>query len=202
MENPTLLTGHLVQIIVGIMIASCYVNRRRSYSVISSLKQGLLGYTDLEPRDEDNLLSDIYDERERPSLLSPPSTSTTHPWKKRTCPGIVLYTPNSSRYANYWHSRFIQKFPFLVEMFYWAINLAFYVSIKSLSELVFATEGVWKIAEDHGAGVLALEHDSPVSFLFPLQEVEVQHFFRNQHPTMLTILNRSYSLIHIPMTVR
>jgi len=106
-----------------------------------------------------------------------------------------------SRYANYWHSRFIQKFPFLVEMLYWAITFAFYVSLKSLSELIFATEGVWKTAEDHGIAVLAFEHQSFFSFLFPLREVDVQLFFRNRHQDMLTLLNRAYSLVHIPATV-
>ncbi|EOO04069.1 putative integral membrane protein [Phaeoacremonium minimum UCRPA7] len=190
--------------IVGIMIASCYINRLRGYSIIPSRKQdeGLLGHDKLGLEDEEALLADADDEQEAsPAALSTATATTSHPSKKRSCCGMVVHTPNSSRYANYWHSRFIQKFPFLVEMFYWAVNLLFYVSVKQASELIFATDGVWQTAENHGVAVLALEHESPFSFLFPVREVDVQHFFRNGHQGMLTVLNRAYSLIHIPVTV-
>lgn len=187
------------------MIASCYVNRLRGYSIIPSRKQdeGLLGHDKLELEDEEAILADADSDHEGISPALPTATATTsHPSKKRSCCGTVIHTPNSSRYANYWHSRFIQKFPFLVEMFYWAVNLLFYVSVKQASELIFATDGVWQTAEDHGIAVLALEHESAVSFLFPVREVDVQHFFRNGHQNMLTVLNRAYSMIHIPVTVR
>ncbi|KAJ9143684.1 Glucanase [Pleurostoma richardsiae] len=192
-------------VIVGIMIASCYVNRRRGYPISPSKQdQGLLGQPKLEETWDERAPADdtSSDEQELLALSSTSSASTTpHPSKKRNLCGMVVYTPNSSRYANYWHSRFIQKFPFLVEMFYWAVNLLFYVSVKSFSELIFATDGVWKTAENHGIAVLELEHNSPVSFLFPLREVDVQMFFRTGHQDMLTLLNRAYSLIHIPVTV-
>ena len=189
------------------MIASCYFTRLRGYPIIPPSKeqgQGLLGNAKLEPRDEDDLSSssDGYDEQERLNPLSAVPETTTNASKKRNCCGMVIHTPNSSRYANYYHSRFIQKFPFLVEMFYWAVNLLFYVSVKAASELLFATKGVWQIAENHGIAVLELEHESFFSFLFPLREVDVQLFFRTGHQAMLTVLNRAYSLIHIPVTVR
>ncbi|KAI5456644.1 PAP2 superfamily-domain-containing protein [Mariannaea sp. PMI_226] len=188
--------------IVGIMIASCYFNRLRGYSIIPSPKknEGLLGNPDFVSRDDDDS-SDSSDEQDRLALLSTATTTKAHPPKKRNCCGTVIYTPNSSRYANYWHSRFIQKFPFLVEMFYWAVNLAFYVGVKSASELIFATDGVWQTAEKHGIAVLDFEHKGPFRFFFPLREVDVQMFFRTGHQTMLTILNRAYSMIHIPVTV-
>ena len=187
--------------IVGIMVASCYFNRRRGYSIAPPSKQqdqGLLGQKEWEA---DELLDDDYEE-DRLSASSGSSTTTTHPKKKRDCCGTIVYTPDTSRYANYWHSRFIQKFPFLVEMFYWAVNLLFYVGVKSASELIAATDGIWKTAEKHGIAVLWFEHEGPFSFLFPLKEVDVQMFFRTEHQTLLTVLNRAYSLIHIPVTVR
>ncbi|KAL6916358.1 hypothetical protein ACHAPO_007408 [Fusarium lateritium] len=189
--------------IVGVMVASCYFNRLRNFSIIPSSKQdqGLLGQSKLEPWDED----DVHDETERANLAaaSSPASSLTevHPSKQRSCCGAAIRTPNSSRYAKYWHSRFIQKFPFLVEMFYWAVNLVFYVGVKNASELVAATDGVWETAENHGKAVLWFEHEGPFSWMFPLREIDVQSFFRNDHQTMLTILNRAYSLIHIPVTV-
>ncbi|KAK7430715.1 hypothetical protein QQZ08_002759 [Neonectria magnoliae] len=188
-------------IVVGIMVASCYVTRRRNYPLKppSNQDQGLLGRP--EHRDDGDSLSDDYEEQEMLSRYPVSSASATHPSKKRNCCGTVVYTPNTSRYANYRHSRFIQKFPFLVEMFYWAINLLFYVSVKAGSELIFATEGIWKTAETHAVAVLDFEHKGFFSFLFPLREVDVQMFFRTKHQDMLTVLNRGYSLIHIPVTV-
>lgn len=185
------------------MVASCYFNRRRGYPLIprpSGKHEGLLDHTNFD-RTETDILRCSY---EQGTLLplSTSSTSARHPPKRRNCCGTLIDTPNSSRYANYWHSRFIQKFPFLVEMFYWAINLVFYVSVKALSELIFATEGVWKIAEQHAITVLEIEQKSPFRVFFPLREVDVQMWFRTGHQDILTVLNRAYSLIHIPTTVR
>ncbi|KAF5012014.1 hypothetical protein FDECE_1909 [Fusarium decemcellulare] len=189
--------------IVCIMAAACYVNRRRDFTIFpsSNQDQGLLGNAKLEPWDEpDSSSSDGFDD-DRLSPLPASPTTTTHPPKKRSCCGTVVHTPNSSRYANHLHSRFIQKFPFLVEMFYWVVNLLAYVSVKAISGMIFSTDGVWQMAENHGIAILELEHNSPLSFLFPWKEVDVQMFFRNGHQDMLTILNRAYSLIHIPVTV-
>jgi hypothetical protein len=192
--------------IVGIMVLACYVNRRRDYSIIPRTKgdQGLLGNAELDSLDAEDLSDDSYDARDGSDAFAPGNllAQPTHPPKKRSCCGAVVHTPNSSRYANYWHSRFIQKFPFLVEMFYWAVNLLFYVGVKAGSELIFATDGVWQTAQNHGIAVLNLEHNSIFSFLFPVEEISVQSFFREGHQGMLTVLNRAYSLIHIPVTVR
>jgi len=184
--------------IVAIMVASCYINRRRGYPIVPSRKQdaGLLG----KAMDDDDLSSNSSDDYEMTMLVDETATKTHQP-KQRSCCGVSFSTPNTSRNANYWHSRFIQKFPFLVEMFYWAINLVFYVGVKAASELIFATDGVWKSAENHAIAILDFEQKGPFRWLFPLREADVQMWFRTSHPDMLTILNRAYSLIHIPVTV-
>lgn len=164
-------------------------------------QDGLLGNAKLQPGDEDDSFDDDDDEQTRLSHFPDASTTTSHPSKKRSCCGTIVHTPNSSRYRNNLHSRFIQKFPFLVEMFYWVVNLLAYVGVKAASE-VFATEGLWNTAEKHAIHILELEHNSTLSFMFPAREVDVQMFFRTEHPELLTILNRAYSLIHIPVTVR
>lgn len=196
----------LLQMIVGIMVIACYVNRRRDYAIFprtTKTDQGLLGNAEIDSLDGEDTSEDSYDGHDSPrfyyaNLLTAP----THAPKTRTCMGTIIQTPNSSRFANNWHSRFIQKFPFLVEMFYWAVNLLFYVCVKACSELIFATDGVWQTAQKHGIAVLYIEHGSFLRFLFPIEEVTVQSFFREGHQSMLTILNRAYSLIHIPVTVR
>lgn len=187
--------------IVSIMVAACYFSRRRGFPIIpsSTQKQGLLGHD--HETDDEGVSTAFSDEHEMSLLASPQTATSTHEPKQRSCCGVGFSTPNTSRNAKYLHSRFIQKFPFLVEMFYWAINLLFYVGVKAASELIFATDGVWKSAERHAITILEIEQNGPFRFLFPLREADVQIWFRTQHPELLTILNRAYSLIHIPVTV-
>lgn len=123
-----------------------------------------------------------------------------YPPKVRRCCGSILYTPNTSRFEDYYHSRIMQKYPFLMEMFYWIITYAAYQFSRRLSQAKFNEKQLWDIAQDHGLAVLDFEQFSWLSFLWPIREIEVQHWFM-EHPTFLTILNRSYALIHIPGTV-
>lgn len=134
------------------------------------------------------------------SIADSMSTSK-HPPKKRRYFRCVFYTPNTSRFADYYHSRLLQKFPFLIEMFYWIITWAFYQSTKIMSQMIFSSTQIWDIAQDHGLSILAFEQFSWLSFLWPVTELEVQQWFMHGHQTLLTVLNRSYALIHIPGTV-
>lgn len=190
------------QFIVCVMIAACYFNRRRNFTIKPpKLEEGLLGQSKLA--DEDITELSDSDDQEMQFLANPEPVSTTSRGpKRRDCCGTVIHTPNSARYANYWHSRFIQKFPFLVEMFYWAINLLFYVAVKGASAAIFSTAGLWDTAKQHAINILYIEHEGPFRFFFPVKEVDVQMWFRSGHQDLLTILNRAYSLIHIPVTVR
>ncbi|TVY36608.1 hypothetical protein LSUB1_G003721 [Lachnellula subtilissima] len=60
---------------------------------------------------------------------------------------------------------------------------------------------IWDVAQDHGLAVLEFEQFSWLSFLWPVHERDVQQWFMHGHQTFLTVLNRSYALIHIPGTV-
>lgn len=131
-----------------------------------------------------------------------PCTSTMKdPPKKRSCCGTVIYTPNTSRFADYPHSRILQKFPFMIEMFYWIITYAFYRCTGMLTQALFGKMGIWDVAQDHGLAILEFEQFSWLSFLWPVKEVDVQRWFMHGHQDFLTVLNRSYALIHIPGTV-
>ena len=186
-------------VVVSIMLGSCYLNRRKRYAILGKTEyQSLLD----QPRTS-------YD-----GTATPPSTGTSasdydsqydvspkYLPKRRYICGIPFHTPNSSRFINHYHSRFIQKFPFLVEMFYWALNYGFYSCTKFLAAMLFSTDGLWEVAESHGIAVLHAEHTAWTRIFFPLTEVGVQHFFMNGHESILTFLNRAYSLVHIPGTV-
>ncbi|KAH8801409.1 hypothetical protein F5884DRAFT_740368 [Xylogone sp. PMI_703] len=128
-------------------------------------------------------------------------TGGKYPPKNRKCYSVDLYTPNTSQFVNRFHSRIMQKFPFLMEMFYWIITYAFYRSTNVLSQAIFSKTDIWDVARGHALAVLEFERFSWLSFLWPVREREVQQWFMHGHQTYLTVFNRSYALIHIPGTV-
>lgn len=186
---------------VGIMIGSLVINRRRGFRIIDS-HRGRSATRSLLPRDNyedyspdgslDSDLSSDYDQL----------TGTKYPPKKRNCCGMAVQTPNSSRFADHIHSRILQKFPFLIEMFYWALNFVTYACTKAIAQEFFSgNDGLWALAQDHGVLILNIEHASWLKFLFPIRENDFQQWFLNGHLSALTFLNRIYSLVHIPGTV-
>lgn len=123
------------------------------------------------------------------------------PHKRRNCCGFRILTPNTSRFKDNLHSRVLQRFPFLIEMFYWIINYAFYRMTSITSQRMFAKTGIWNVAEEHGIKVLEVEQTGVVGVLFPVGERAVQQWFMSGHQDALTVLNKVYALIHIPGTV-
>jgi hypothetical protein len=121
--------------------------------------------------------------------------TSKHLPKTRTLLGFTIKTPNTSQFRSNIHSRILQRFPFLVEMFYWVINYAFYRMTAILSNRIFAGRGIWAVAQSHGLAVLEFEKS-----LFP-SERHVQQWFMHGHQDALTVLNKAYALIHIPGTV-
>lgn len=181
------------------------MTRRRGYKLFPHRTRGerlLDGDIDSARSSDDLLTRDYMITNGAPDDESFDSTSTLkNPPKKRRCCGTIFYTPNTSRFAENFHSRIMQKFPFLMEMFYWIITYAFYRCTALTSQAIFSKTGIWDVAQDHGLAVLEFEQFSSLSFLWPVKEVEVQQWFMHGHQTFLTVLNRSYALIHIPGTV-
>jgi len=190
-------------IVLSIMIGSLIMNRRRGFRIIETRRgrsptRSLLPHLHDHSPDSSSPGSDAL-------LLSTEEIGSTDRFtsKSRSCCGLTtVYTPNTSRFANNIHSRVLAKFPFLIEMFYWALNFLFYVITKKFAAMVMASgDGIWDLAENHGKEVLWAEQDSILSFLFPITEVDFQNWFLNGHTDLITFLNRIYSLVHIPGTV-
>lgn len=188
--------------VASILISSMILTRRYNFKLLGSRRrsQGLLDEDIDSARSSDDLLSRDY-------MIAGDDVSEDYmstmkfPPKKRSCCGTILYTPNSSRFADNIHSRIMQKFPFLMEMFYWIITYAFYRCTSLTAQAIFSKTGIWDVAQDHGLAILEFEQFSWLSFLWPVKEQEVQQWFMHGHQTFLTVLNRSYALIHIPGTV-
>lgn len=181
------------------------ITRRRGFRLLGGWgkKNGLLDddADDDSARASDDLLAREYMFGQSGSWSEDSMATMKNPPKKRSCCGAVIYTPNSSRFSNHLHSRIMQKFPFLMEMFYWIITYAFYRCTSVMSQTIFSKTGIWDIAQDHGLAILEFEQFSWLSFLWPVHERDVQQWFMHGHQTFLTVLNRSYALIHIPGTV-
>lgn len=176
------------------------LTRRRSFQIVGrhgdGYHQSILDESNSITSADELLAFSSDDDDEHEGAFS----TLKHGSNRRRCCGLTIYTPNSSLFANHLHSRVLQKFPFLVEMFYWIITYLFYRLTKVLSQKIFS-ESIWKVSEDHGLAVLQFEQFSWLSFVFPISEHEVQQWFMNRHQTALTLLNRAYALIHIPGTV-
>ena len=175
------------------------MTRRRDYPISpkrTSYYESILD-EDSPAVSSDNLL--WYDPDNSDDAQKPRASAKQLP-KRRRCCGVSLYTPNTSSYANYIHSRILQKFPFLIEMFYWIITYLFYRMTSVISKRIFSEE-IWHVAQDNGLKLLEFEQFSPLKFLFPWREHDVQHWFMSGHQTALTFLNRAYALVHIPGTV-
>lgn len=177
------------------------ITRRRGYRIFGGKEGAYRSTLDTPPesaRSSDELLG--YDP-ENADEDQEYTVATKHLPKSRTILGMTFNTPNSSRFKNNVHSRILQRFPFLIEMFYWVINYAFYRMTAVISQAIFAKTGIWSVAEGHGIAVLEIEELSWLSFLFPIRETSVQQWFMNGHQDALTVLNRAYALVHIPGTV-
>lgn len=180
------------------MIVAIVVNRRRNYSIWGR-SHSRTSYIN-EAHSPDPLLANR-DDDEQSTSSSYLYLDSKHAGKRRSCLGLALYTPNSSRFADNLHSRILQKFPFIVEMFYWALNYVAYRFTKDVATMLYhGGNEVTQLAQDHGINILDFEHHSIVSPLF-LEEASVQKFFIDNHQSILTFLNRIYSLVHIPGTV-
>jgi hypothetical protein len=190
--------------VASILVGSMILTRRRGYKLFDR-RRTQYGILNDDPdsdsaRSSDDLIAEDYMiGSDNVSVDSMASTKT--PPKKRNCMGLTVYTPNTSRFAGLLHSRIMQKFPFLMEMFYWVVTYGFYRSTALLSQAIFSKTAIWDIAQDHGLAVLEFEQFSWLSFLWPVREQDVQQWFMHGHQTFLTVLNRSYALIHIPGTV-
>lgn len=194
-----------LQMVASILVISMFLTRRKDYSIFSRRKDydGLLdddpdtdsarSSDDLLARD--HMLGTSYDDDSVASF-----STMKNPPKKRSCLGLTMYTPNTTRFSNHYHSRILQKFPFLIEMFYWIITFAFYRLSKISSNAMFS-DSIWEVAEDHALTILTFEEFGWASWLWPVREVAVQQWFVQNHQTALTVLNRCYALIHIPGTV-
>lgn len=178
-----------------------YITRRKHYSILRKGSSTHL-YEPLDSSTPSPRSSNEFDLIPRPN---------PHPPKTRTLFGLIrIQTPNSSRFSGNLHSRILQKFPFLVEMFYWGIALGFYRLTNVAAQWHYGgRKEMWDSAQTHGLFILNIEswlwggdRRGPERWL----EWRIQRWLLHGAEAgdwrvwLLTILNRGYALIHIPAT--
>ncbi|KAK6837944.1 hypothetical protein PG990_014760 [Apiospora arundinis] len=192
--------------IVSILFGAMFITRRKSYSILSPSTN----YQPIKPkRDDFDYGRDSFDSD---GYRSPSPNSSQHAPKRRRILGIwTVHTPNSLRFARHVHSRILQKFPFLIEMFYWVLTYFFYRMTAYLSAVWYGgSVGLWNVAQEHGISILEFEAwfmGGKGTDANRFVEWRVQQWFLtgviagDVRELLLTILNRVYALIHIPGTV-
>ncbi|PVI05327.1 hypothetical protein DM02DRAFT_715688 [Periconia macrospinosa] len=109
-------------------------------------------------------------------------------WRKE------VVSPNTKRFENYFLSRLLKKFPFLVEAWYWALIYWVYQLGRAFSAVTLKDSTV-DVARLHALQIIHLEQRLHIFLELPIQ----QWFL--QHPFLMHWTNRIYSFIHIPGTI-
>ncbi|KAL2369747.1 hypothetical protein RJ035_004010 [Blastomyces gilchristii] len=109
-------------------------------------------------------------------------------WKRE------VMTPNTAKYRNRCFSRFLRRFPFLVECWYWTLVYWTYQLARAFTAVTLQDATV-DIARKHALQLIKLEESLHIFW-----ELHIQHYFLH-HPILLTCTNWLYSFIHIPGTI-
>ncbi|KAF1967990.1 hypothetical protein BU23DRAFT_277591 [Bimuria novae-zelandiae CBS 107.79] len=189
-------------VVVTLLFGGTWVNRNTDYRIFDrrrnashasrSSSPGSAESGGSSPRSSASLL-DGY-RASSPSLLP---EQEPH-WRKREVRLLGYKTevvsPNTRRFEGYFLSRLLQKFPFLVEAWYWALIYWVYQLGRAFTAVTLV-ESTVDVARQHALQLIHLEQRLHLFF-----ELDIQHWFL-QHPFLLHWTNRIYSFIHIPGTI-
>ncbi|CZR55643.1 related to integral membrane protein [Phialocephala subalpina] len=180
-------------VVIALLIGGTWINRdfepgrrRRPHDVRRISGDGMARYRDVE-------------EDAEPRSTSPSLLVTQEPkWRTRTLGawGVrkEVTTPNTRQFKGYFLSRLLERFPFLVECWYWALIYWVY-QLGRAATAVWIVEGTIFAARKHAIQVIAVEERIHIFWELPMQ----QFFMQNQF--IMTWINRTYSFIHIPGSI-
>lgn len=189
-------------VVVSLLFGGTWVNRNTEYRIFNRRRV----YRSSRSSSPDSLESGASTPRSTESLLSnghrassPTLLAQQEPkWRKREIRVFGLkkevVSPNTRRFQDYFLSRLLMKFPFLVEAWYWALIYWVYQLGRAFTAVTMVEDTV-DIARRHALQIIHLEQRLHI-FL----ELPVQHWFL-KHPTLMHWTNRIYSFIHIPGTI-
>lgn len=190
-------------VVVSLLVGGTLINRETK-KAISSQSVG--------HKRDDNLESALSTPRSANSqdgLLSPvklpehnhghwTSDQADEPWQIREI-GLLGWTrqvrsPNTQQFQSRRLSRLLQRLPFLVEVWYWALIYWVYQLGRAFTAVTLV-QGTVHTARRHALQLVHLEQRMHIFW-----EPAIQNFFL-QSPTTMHWINRIYSFIHIPGTI-
>ncbi|KAH6628095.1 PAP2 superfamily-domain-containing protein [Chaetomium tenue] len=122
----------------------------------------------------------------------------TSKWQKRRLRFMgwekEVMTPNTDIFKDRFLSRVLQRFPFLAEVWYWALIYWVYQLGRAFTAVTLQEDTV-DTAREHGLQVVRLEQALGI-----FVEPAVQQWFL-ERPTLMRWTNKTYSFIHIPGTI-
>ncbi|KAF1345932.1 integral membrane protein [Delphinella strobiligena] len=132
------------------------------------------------------------------NLLKEPA-STEHvqsSWRRRDfCFGLKqVWTPDTKVFESRFLSRLLFRFPFLVEVWYWALVYWVYQLGRAFTAVTLL-QGTVHTARRHALQLIHLEQKMGI-----FHERAIQSFFLG-FPLLMHWINRIYSFIHIPGTI-
>ncbi|USP82008.1 hypothetical protein yc1106_09282 [Curvularia clavata] len=178
-------------VVISLLFGGTWVNRNPDYRLFgrsrdsySSPRSASPGSGRSSPVSSASLLANVDDEPR---------------WQKREINLLGMrkevLSPNTKRFQNYFLSRLLRKFPFLVEAWYWALIYWVYQVGRAITALTLIDQGTVNVARRHALQLIHIEQRLHI-FL----ELNVQAWFL-KHPALLHWINRIYSFIHIPGTI-
>ncbi|KAK0664083.1 hypothetical protein DIS24_g689 [Lasiodiplodia hormozganensis] len=191
-------------VVVSLLFGGTWLNRNSDYRLFASSRSHRHA-SHVRSSSPDSLESGMQSPTDADGLLSPRASSpsllsadTEPKWRKRELRLLGFRTrvtsPNTRVFRDRFLSRLLQKFPFLVEAWYWALIYWVYQLGRAFTALTLVEDTV-NVARKHALQLIHIEQKLHIFW-----ELDVQHFFL-QYPTVMTWINRIYSFIHIPGTI-
>nr|KAK5451279.1 hypothetical protein LTR18_001298 [Exophiala xenobiotica] len=106
----------------------------------------------------------------------------------------VIDTPNTGAFQTRLLSKVLLRFPFIVEIIYWALIYGVYQMGRAMLAERLSGSTV-EIARHHALQVIRLEEKLHIFW-----EPAIQRFFL-QYPGVMYWINRIYSFVHLPATI-
>ncbi|KAI5815463.1 PAP2 superfamily-domain-containing protein [Pyronema omphalodes] len=171
-------------VVAGILTFGVLINRRRKdVSILQAF------------------WTDPYGEPELPDCqgVSPATSTALIPgiepqWRKRDFFKWTIKSRNTARWKDKRFSRFLAKFPFLIEVWYWLLVYWIYQLGRAFTAVTLSAD-ITPIARLHGLSLIAWEEALGI-----FVELDIQHWFLKR-PILLKMINCIYSFIHIPGTI-
>ncbi|RYP50049.1 hypothetical protein DL768_004335 [Monosporascus sp. mg162] len=187
-------------VVITLLFGGVYVNRNSNYKLLGKRSEERNEKTvdDVWEYSSDSSGSPVLRAASvEEGLLSSPLQEESR-WRTREI-GILsakfqVVSPNTRVFRDYFLSRLLIKFPFLVEVWYWALIYWVYQLGRAFSALTLV-EGTVNVARHHALQVIRLEQRLRIFW-----EPAIQQAFL-KHETTMHWINRIYSFIHIPGTI-